>query len=384
MRKIIILIIFLFTLTTFINVYANDNIEYSEWSTERKGYSREEEAIQYGVVYPKRWSEWDIDPATDPTDIFFQYSEDFGSKVYITQNYKQQYQINNAYAKTIYTWDFGEKVTINHFYIDVDCWKSPGADNNFVAPAMQLYVDDKLVTRVDSKGFDHIGDNWEGDLNVQGRIARLDMSDCSGSGRDRTTIVYSYVQTSLIKYRHVIEWDEPTNWRFDTPYELKGGAEAQKPVERKVYRYPLNPIINVDDTVLYEDSTYEYIKELATAIDYDDTNIPSENIHITKFEYLVVDDNGNSNVVVSIDNPVDFDPSLGEKLRVTYVANGKERSATKTVTMIIIKEGVMYDLKIYNRYIDEYYYSKLDDDSKWKQGKRKEKINEAMKWLEGK
>ena len=381
MKKILIFILVLIFILPFENVHA-DSIEYSEWSTEKKGYSREEEAIQYGVMKPI-WTDWFLAPQTN-FDFFYEQTKDFGSKAFITNSGSSRVQINNAKGKTIYIWNFGETVNITYFYIDVDCWKSPGSDENYAAPAMRLYVDDKLVASVGSKNFDHISDNWGGHLNVLGKTARLDMSDCSDNGRDMTTIVYSYIQTSLIKYRYVIGWEEPTDWRFDLPYEIQGLPNPQKAVERKVYRYPLNPTIEVEDSVLFEESTYEYIKDLATATDYDDEPIPQEDIEITKFEYIIEDEYGNNKVVNSIDNPKEFDPSLGDKLRVTYVAHGEKCDASKTVTMIIIKEGILYDLKIYDRYIDSFNYSILNEESKWKQGNRRKKILDAFKWLERK
>ena len=57
------------------------------------------------------------------------------------------------------------------------------------------------------------------------------------------------------------------------PFITQGLPDPQKAVERKVYRYPLNPAIEVKDSILFENDTYEYIEDLATALDFDDTEI---------------------------------------------------------------------------------------------------------------
>ena len=269
---------------------------YSEWSTIPTGYPGEEEAIQYGVILPKTWSEWSDAQATDPTDIFFQISKDFGENNYFLGGI--DYFWENANEKILCTWDFGERSHLTYFYMDVDCFRSPQWDH-YIQPPLQLYVDGKLVGSVGSQT--NISQNWEGEIDVWGYNAELRMSNGGGDGRNGTHVVGTYIHTSIIKYSHVIEWNEPTNWRFDAPYELKGGEEAQKPAERKVYRHPINPKINVEQRYLYDDSTIEDIRNLARAIDYNGEDITNR-IVITQIQY---DDTGEI-----VDRPYEFDPNI--------------------------------------------------------------------------
>lgn len=368
-RILLILLIVLFIPCN--SIYADSELVYSEWSTTKMGYSKEEEAIQYGVILPKEWSEWSTVPSGDPVDSFFEVTKDFGTKMQVDKGANK----GNVDGGTIYDWDFGEVKHITSFYIDVDCFNWDGKEStNYRAPALQLYVDNILVASCGEK--DKIDDNWGGSLDVWGSTASLKMSSCYGGGRNSTDVVGTWIKSKLIKYSHVISWNEPANHRFDTPYELKGGAESQKPFQRTVYRYPLNPEITVEKRYLYEESIFEDIKNLATAIDYDDNDI-TERIGVTKIKY---DDCGEI-----VYNPEDFDSSKSNTIHVTYyVINDLNVSDEKTVKLYILKNGLEINFNIYDRYISEDYLYTLENDSIWKSENFKEKLDDAIEWLERK
>lgn len=368
-RILLILLIVLFIPCN--SIYADSELVYSEWSTIEMGYSREEEAIQYGVILPKEWSEWSTVPSSDPVDSFFEVSKDFGSKMHIDKGANKE----NANAGEVYTWDFGEEKHITYFYFDIDCYKWDGKEaTNYRAPALQFYVDDELIISCGES--EKMKDNWGEDIDVWGSTAVLKMSKCSGDGRNRTDVVGTWIKTELIKYSHVISWNEPTNFRFDTPYELKGGAESQKPFQRTVYRYPLNPEITVEKRYLYEESTLEDIESLATAIDYDDSDI-TDRIEVTKIVYDDCDE--------IVYNPEDFDSSKSNTIHVTYyVINDLNVSDEKTVKLYILKNGLEINFNIYDRYISEDYLYTLENDSMWKSENYKEKLDDAIEWLERK
>lgn len=370
MKKFIILITILL-IFSFQNVFADSEIVYSEWSPISEGYTREENAIQYGVILPKTWSEWSVYQATDPTDLFFQRKQDFGTKMQINSGANK----TNVNSGTLYNWNFGEVKHITSIYFDVDCYCWTGSESiNYKAPALQFYVDGNLVASCGEKS--KIDENWGKNIDVWGSTASLSMSSCNGDGRNRTNVVGSWIKTELIKYSHVTSWDEPTNWRFTTSYELKGGNESQKPYERIVYRYPLNPKISIEKRYLYEENTFEDIKSLASAIDYNDEDITNE-IIISK---IIYDDTGEFEL-----NPNDFDINKSNTIHVTYfVMNDLNVSDEVTIKLYILRKGLDIDFNIYERYISSDYLYTLENESKWKNGDYKDTLNNAIEWLERK
>lgn len=373
MRKILVFIL-LILIIPFKIVYAET--VYSEWSTTPSGYPNEEEAIQYGVIFPKVWSEPSIFSATDETDIFFQKEIDYGEYNYVQlSDGSKDFKINSAKAQVLLTIDFGEPKKITNFYIDVDC-SDRGSGSNYYAPGMHIIVDGKEVAKIGQTKCSGGSENWNSSLNIIGQVLILKMDDCSGNGRYSTHIRYSYFKTELLKYSHVIEWDEPTNWRFDTPYELLGGENSQKPTERKVYRHPINPLIIVEKRYIYEEDTIDDIQKLAKAIDYTGEDL-TERIVITSLEY---DDDG------SIDKyPEYFDPYKSDTIHVTYrVINDLGIEAIKTVKLYILRNGMELDYKIYDRYIKKEFFYTLQDNSVWKNNEYINKLNEALEWLERK
>lgn len=373
MKKIIIIILMVL-LIPFKSVYAET--VYSEWSTTPSGYPNEEEAIQYGVILPKTWSEPNIFPATDEVDIFFQKEIDCGNYSYVqSSNGEKDFRINSAKAQVLLSIDFGEPKKITNFYVDVDCSDRGGGDN-YYAPGLHIVVDGTEVAKAGQAKCMGGLENWGGTLNIIGQVLILKMDDCSENGRFSTHIRYSYIETELLKYSHVIEWYEPTNWRFDTPYELLGGENSQKPAERKVYRHPINPEIYVEKRYLYEGDTIDDIQELAKAIDYTGDDI-TEKIVITK---IVYDDDG-----VVVNYPDSFDSYKSDTIHVTYyVVNDLGIKAIKTVKLYILRNGMKIDFNIYDRYIEKDYLYTLEDNSIWKNNDYENKLNEALEWLERK
>lgn len=369
MKKILIVLLILLSFGE--SLYADNSLGYSDWSTIPSGYQREESAIQYGVILPKRWSDWSVYPSTYGDDAFFQISQNFGSQLQVDSGANK----NDVNSGTIYTWNFGELKHITFFYFDIDCYYWNGSQAlNYIAPPLQFYVDGVLVASTGSKTV--MDDNWGGNINVWGSTAELRMSSVSGQNRNRTNVVGSWINTELIKYSHVIEWYEPMYWNFYTQYPLQGGANSQKPATRRVYRYPLFPEIAVDKRYIYEDNTLEDIKSLASASDYNGDDITSD-IVITK---IVYDDNGESVI-----NPNDFDSSLSDTIHVTYYVKNKIGSdRTKTVKIFILKEGKNLDFHIYDRYISKDYIYTLEDTSKWNTNEYMNILENAMDWLERK
>lgn len=369
--KRLLLILFLIVFVPYNILYADEEFVYSEWSTTRMGYSREEEAIQYGVILPKEWSEWESTPSSDPIDSFFEKKQDFGTQMQVDSGANK----TNVDGGVLYNWNFGEIKHITYFYFDIDCYRWDGSSaTNYRAPALQFYIDGNLVASCGEKGI--IDENWGGNIDVWGSTASLRMSSCYGDGRNRTNVVGSWIHSELIKYSHVISWNDPTNWRFEIPYELKGGAESQKPFERIVYRYPLNPKITVEKRYLYEESTFEDIKNLASAIDYDDSDI-TEYIEVTKIKYDDCEE--------TIYSPSDFDSSKSNTIHVTYyVKNDLGVADEITVKLYILKNGLDINFNIYDRYISKDYLHTLGNNSIWKSGENKEILDDAIEWLERK
>ena len=118
---------------------------------------------------------------------------------------------------------------------------------------------------------------------------------------------------------------------------------------------------SLEKIYLYEESTLEDIESLATAIDYDDSDI-TDRIEVTKIVYDDCDE--------IVYNPEDFDSSKSNTIHVTYyVINDLNVSDEKTVKLYILKNGLEINFNIYDRYISEDYLYTLENDSKWKSGK---------------
>lgn len=413
MKKIVCILLSFLMLVPHLSIYAEDG--YSEWSTTPTGYPNEEKAIQYGVITPKTMSEYDTNEFSgqilpeDPTDNSWYYNEDLdftGHHFQIKKDFGSQYQINkgdssdlysNANAKTLYSYDFGEPKIITKIYIDVDCWKA-GDANSYCSPALEVWVDGVLVISHPQK---KCNEGWPGSENLYGEDygvgttliivgQKVELKMKTASGRQYTHLLFSYVQEESIKYSHVIEWNKPADdcWRFDTPYELLDDESrgvvskddetiiSQIPVERIVYRYPLNPTISIDKRYLYEDSTIDSIQELASAIDYNGDNI-THKIVITKIEY--------DDTMKVVYYPDYFDPYISDIIHVTYyVKNDVGGEDTKTVKLYILRNGETVDFKIYDRYISRDFINTLEENSDWKSGEYKELLNDALNWLEGK
>lgn len=373
MKKILICLLVML-LIPFKQVYSET--VYSEWSTVPTGYPNEEEAIQYGVILPKVWSEPSIYPATDETDIFFQKEIDYGEYNYVKSiDGGEDFRINSAYAQVLLSIDFGEPRRITDFVLDVDCSDRGGGDN-YYAPGLHIILDGVEVGYKGQQKCSNGSENWEGILNMIGQTLVLVMDDCSADGRYSTHVRFSYFRTELLKYSHVIEWNEPINWRFEQPYELLGGEKSQKPAERKVYRHPINPQIIVEKRYLYEEDTIDNIQELARAVDYTGEDL-TEKIVITKIEY---DDDGTIEYY-----PESFDSYKSDTIHVTYyVINDLGVEATKTVKLYILRKGTVVDFNIYDRYIGKEFIYTLQDNSIWKDDDYKRKLDEAFDWLERK
>ena len=180
---------------------------YSDWSEYPTNDPYEESTVQYGRKVPIEWSAWSTD---NPSSFTRDYkSKDGDINHYAYNNVQNTW--HDVGPKTLYTCDFGYKSRVTYAYIDVDTYKSPGI--NYQAPPMQLYCDGKEIASI---GIHHELDNWNPKINHSCRYMELKMSDSSGDGRNRTTIVGTWVTTT-------------STWinRTGSPYFYKQGRMSQ-------------------------------------------------------------------------------------------------------------------------------------------------------------
>lgn len=229
-RKILYILILLFAFT--IHIKAEDpKPGYSDWSTESSGDKNEESTIQYGRQVPKTWSGW----SEEQSNSLDQRTRIDETRWYAYNAILSYRYFDGAGAKVLHRWDFQEKKNIVFFFADIDTYKWED-ETNYEGPPLQLYCDGQEIASV---GKHDVLVNWNPDVNASCRYVVLRMSDNSSNGRNKTSIVGTWVSTGVTLYSHVETWTDGKDWRFNTPYTRIYGSDPQKPTSRTVYSHPI-------------------------------------------------------------------------------------------------------------------------------------------------
>lgn len=229
-HKIFYLLILLFVFAIRINA-EEPKPGYTDWSTESSGDENEESAIQYGRQVPETWSPW----SEEQSDSLDQRTKVDETRWYAFNAASSRRFFSGAGAKELYSWDFGEKKKVIYFYADIDTYVRE-SETNYEGPPLQLYCDGDLIASV---GKHDVYRNWNPDINSYCRYMVLRMSDNSSNGRNRTSIVGTWVSTGVTLYSHVETWTDGRDWRFKTPYTRVYGSNPHIPTSRMVYSHPI-------------------------------------------------------------------------------------------------------------------------------------------------
>lgn len=231
MKYKILFIIVLVLISTFSIQAEAPKPGYTDWSTNPSGNEYEESVVQYGRRVPAQWSDWsETKPSTAD-----QKSKEGQIKKYVNRSATNSLIYFNANAKTIYTWNFGQRSRVVYFYADVDTYVYPSLAY-YEAPPLQLYCDNSLIA---STGTHDVLKNWNPNVNTSCTTMQLRMSDNSSHGRNRTAIVGTWATTLGTLYSYVVSWTDGRDWRTTEPYTRVYGENAQIPTSRVVYSYPI-------------------------------------------------------------------------------------------------------------------------------------------------
>lgn len=253
MKKIIIVVCILSLF--FIPVSADEDDRYSEWSTIQTNYPLEQSKVEYGYIYPIKWSEWsDVNPNKPYTRKEYQPFPDA-----IPSNKRKWTSLSK---QTLYSWPekgmYDEPKKLLEWYIDIDAFDTsdysikkyyePKMELTCTLPSSETIVVDTTPGRGGSKTNMSINMTSSGEY-LCNKVSLNMVAPIPRSGNyasiDMISTVYSSISFETLCYSYVIEWSEGTGWR-DTPYEDRYGDDPIIAVERTVYRHPLYYLIDYE------------------------------------------------------------------------------------------------------------------------------------------